>query len=1161
MIKTFDASSPEINATVAASAGTGKTWLLVTRIIRLLLQGTQPENILAITFTRKASAEMQVRLSQRLLELAQCDDADLDQSLAYINVTASSENRLQARHLYENLLRNTHSIKITTFHAFCQDILRKFPLEADIPPGFDLQEQTEEIQKEAINSLFTEATQDPDGLLAQSLETLFDNLGGISNTQTALSEFLTYRSDWWAYVADNPDPVSYATKELQTHLSIDPLSNPIQVLHDETTESIIEFSTLLEKHANPTNNKFIDVIARNTASNTGEISYSTDQFNNILRVFLTGDNQPRVRKISGVLVKKLGEQGAQRLVDLHNEICEKFLYCLDQLNLIQSYNNNIAWYTAGHQVVESYQHIKEEQRLLDFTDLEWKTFQLLSNSQNAHWIQYKLDQRIEHILVDEFQDTNPTQWQLLLPLLHEMSAADPERRRSAFLVGDTKQSIYRFRRAEPRLFSTASDFLQDKLSAESFPLDKSRRSASAIIDFVNLIFENGPLKDNIATYQTHSTAHEKLWGQVEVLPLIEPMSEDPIVHDSLRNPLDEPRLIAKDTRHYREGLLIATRIKTLIHEKTIISLDGLNRHLEYGDIIILVQTRSHAKSYEAALREQSIPYLGINRGTLLESLEVRDVIALLDTLISPVNNLALANTLKSPLFNCSDQDLMQLAHSTKANSWYQRLEQVAAGLQQDHPLFRAYNLLTQWHTLAGKLPAHDLLDRVFSQGNLIARFESAFPPHLRSRVRANLTRFVELALEVDSGRYPSLTHFLARLRHARDNQKDAPDEISIDTNNSSVRIMTIHGSKGLEAPVIFLADAAHTRSEKYAYQTLIDWPPEASKPDYFMLMGKKMSHDPVTKRCLQHQLNAAQRENANLLYVAITRARQILIISGCRPNKKTDLGWYGIIQSQLEQKQRLHADTSIITESGTRLFATISEDIKKTSIEIEIDTRLGEPFNPSSISAHAIPGKKQSYAYESNDVTTNTTDGKSSDAGKQDVEKQGLGKQIGKQRGTLIHRLLELLSTNKTQTEQMVLKYVAHEHFLSVEDSLLQECMAEALAVYNNPSFSYLFDASSFDQAHNEIPIHYLTNGQAIFGIIDRLVFHENEIILLDYKTHREASPETTEKLAEQFRSQMRYYYQGIKKLWPDKTIRPQVLFTTSKSIYEFDFNAPSFRA
>jgi ATP-dependent helicase/nuclease subunit A len=575
MTSTLIAIDPQHSATVSASAGTGKTWLLVSRMLRLLINGEKPDTILAITFTRKAAAEMQSRLNERLLHLAACDNAELSEQLKYIGAPVNDTSLANARNLYEKILFDTQPPRMTTFHAFCQDILKRFPFEANVPPGFELIEQTAELEAEAWGLLISEATREPDGNIANALETLFDYCSGLANTQTALKSFLQHRSDWWAYTLYQHDVIKFTVSNLKQQLNISDESDPVlSFFSGEYLKELSEFSSLLSRHLTKDNAKHhstITDIEKQLSSNNQLVA-----FNQLVEVFFTQSGKPRSRSTKKVQIQKMGEAGELRFLELHELFCERISQTLEQRARINTLNISRAWYLAGNQLLTHYQTIKTERRMLDFSDLEWNAYLLLNDESNdennAHWVQYKLDARINHILIDEFQDTNPTQWQLLLPLLSELSATNADKQRSVFIVGDSKQSIYRFRRAQPKLLNIAQDWLSVHLSANATTLDTSRRSSPAIIDFVNIVFNDSKLNQQITRFEEHKTVHEKQWGYTEVLPLFsnedtamlsttEAGNEQPTI--SLRNPMEKPRLIEEDERRIKEAEYIADKITTL----------------------------------------------------------------------------------------------------------------------------------------------------------------------------------------------------------------------------------------------------------------------------------------------------------------------------------------------------------------------------------------------------------------------------------------------------------------------------------------------------------------------------------------------------------------------------------------------------------------------
>jgi len=777
----------------------------------------------------------------------------------------------------------------------------------------------------------------------------------------------------------------------------------------------------------------------------------------------------------------------------------------NELLLPQDYPSRTYRDEVVRRVYERYQTMLVDNNALDFDDLLFVAVRLLRENPD---ICERYSQRLDHLLVDEFQDTNPTQWRLLLPLLQEMASGTGERQRSVFLVGDGKQSIYRFRRAEPRLFHTAHNWLQQHLHADAWPLHVSYRSAPAIMECVNRVFDAaGPLGGVLDAFTPHDTHHTALWGRVEVLPLIEGAATEPAPpREVLRNPLVEPRVVHEDQRHLEEGRQIAATIGTLMAAGTLVGPAQAARPLRYGDVMLLVRKRAHVHAYEQALREAGIPYLGADRGTLLHSLEVDDMVRLLETLIAPYNNLALAQVLRSPLFACSDEDLIGLAHGQRG-AWFERLLQTEAPAAT--PLRRAADALGRWHALAGALPIHDLLDKVYSEGNVIARYEAAFPAHLRPRLRANLTRFLELALEIDNGRYPSLTRFLARLGEMRE-QDEAPDEAPAEAATDRVRLMTIHAAKGLEASVVFLADAASAGGNDRPWHAQVGWPAEADAPEHLLLVGRKEQQDAFTRAQLEQEQAAERREAANLLYVALTRARQLLYISGCRPNKGNTLGWYGDLQQVLAEPIESNRMPAAAGAAAATAAAPVAAPPPALRAVLQVRPLAREIAPSRSVHGHGGDGSDED----------------------------------GRLRGIAIHRMLELLTAGTIAAQ--VPRQVAAELQRRPDDGELAAWWREAEAVHQAPQFRELFDPTCYRQAWNEVPLQYTHEGCTVYGLIDRLVLTDDEVIIVDYKTHRQAAERDPAQLAAPYATQMAYYAAGVRRLWPQRRVRPLLLFTAA---------------
>ena len=1101
-----DLSVAESNnyVSVHASAGSGKTFYLVSHIIRLLIQGADPASILAITFTRKAAAEMQQRLLERVYYLATCDEQELHKALSeQFSLTASSEINENTRNLYEKLLHSRQNVRATTFHAFCQDLLRRFPMEADIPPGFELIERTSYLIDEAWNSLSNTLTNNPNSDLAKRMDTLLRILGTFQSRQV-LDRFIAARSEWWAFKKQSAFDPANQLNELAQQLSVNSKTDYVtSYLNDELNrQKLKEFAVLLEKHVTKDNQRDSKLLYEVVEQLASGLKPTNNHFESIWSCFYTKTHTPRKRKESKALLKSLGPDGCEEYLQIHEQQCQRLTSVKQQIHAQQTLILNEAWMMVGDVFINEYQQVKRFHRYLDFTDLEWHCYELLNSSDHADWIQYKLDQRINHLLIDEFQDTNPTQWQLVLPLLKELAASEQERHRSVLFVGDSKQSIYRFRRAEPRLFNAASEWIETHLQAKRDALNKSYRSSPAIIDFVNNLFEQNQ-KLALPDYQTHETVKQDLPGQVCLLPLIK-FETEARVHEGLRNPLLTPPETS-EPNHYHEGQFIAQQIQQLIGEKIIIGEDDYAHQIDYGDILLLIRNRTHAADYERALREVHIPYLGTERGTLLESIEVLDMVNLLQWLITPFDNHALAGILRSPLFSAKNEDLFSFAGK---KNWYEHLLEISEGLDALHPLARAARHLPNWRQLSDTLPVHDLLDRIYSEANLIARYIATYPAHLRSRAESNLKKFIELALENDSGRYPSLTRFLSWLKLLRQQDNEAPDQAASNTQQQWVRILTIHESKGLEAPVVFLMDATTIKRNQGGPRVLIDWPGEAAQPTEFLISPSSPFPNELCQRLMLQQDQKEQQEEVNLLYVAVTRAKQYLYISG---SGKTN-GWYDLIAQQFSITDI--DDVIELTKHNGKTSKPIPA-IKQQENHYSVDNRLQQPLATTNNYIEIAPSKLETHSYIS-----------------------ATGDQQGREKGNIIHLMLETLA-NSPETS---LKRFCQQQLLIPEQFEIKDYWQQAQQTINQ--FPEYFSVKNYEQAYSEVPVYFIQNDKTVHGIIDRLVLNTKKATIVDFKTHSINEQQDIDSLAQTFKSQLALYHQGIQLVYPDYEIDCQILFT-----------------
>ncbi|MEW6561611.1 MAG: UvrD-helicase domain-containing protein [Pseudomonadota bacterium] len=1023
------ALDPQASVVVEACAGSGKTWLLVSRILRLLLDGVAPGEILAITFTRKAAQEMQERLHGWLYLLASADEATVRGFLRDRALDDAECDRLlpRARQLYQEFLLAQPGITISTFHGWFMQVLQRAPLQSGLAGGIQLVEQTSALQEEAWQA-FADSLRDPEQTeTAEAFLYLLDEYG-LSNTRELLFNFVGKRNEWLAYTAESVEPLAAALHALREGLQVDPDVDPLMQLaaYPHFAAEAAAFANLLQG-GTPTQRQLGSQVEA-ALQCAGE----AERFAALAAALYTQKNEPRKLKPSK------GQDAAEfdRLMGRVYEAMEAVRrYRTEQ----QVYRFNAATLRCGTTLLEAYQALKQRQQLLDFSDLEWQICRLLNVSAFAEYMQYKLDRRYRHVLLDEFQDTNPLQWQILKAWFDASAAVESAPK--VFVVGDPKQSIYRFRRADARLFGVVRDFLCDAFQAHYLSQNVTHRNAPAILEAVNAVFSGEPLYQD---FVAHEARQAGLPGYTACLPLAqaektESSEGNPVWR--LRNPLLEARAEAEAGARSLEAEQFARYLTEIIGQWHVHD-GGVVRPAEWCDVMVLVRKRTHLRVYEQALRALHIPFISSRRGGLLETLEAEDFQALLSFLMTPFADLALAQTLRCPIFDCSDEELLLLAQEAEEGSWWASLLRLADRADTPVRLVRACNLLVGWVQRADRLPVHDLLDRIYFEGDVLNRYAHAVPESMRQSVADNLQAFMEIALGVDAGRYPSLPRFLQQLRELREAaDNEAPSEGRSADSGNVLRIYTVHESKGLEAPIVWLLDANDTYERADQYDALIDWPPQENRPCHFSLYGRKDERGIQRQKYFEAENRTAERENLNLLYVAMTRAKQALLVSG-----SGDFGaesWYGRIALALGNEVR---ENPLLREADTPLA---TEAVRV----IEADAALRRPLPTGT--RRTRPNAAQ-------------------------------------QRGIWLHGLLQYLVPPAQPAEPEI--WVQRLGIPPEELNGLLEQVRHLLAL---PELQRFFDPAQFCSATNEMP--YI-NARGELHRIDRLVEFADAVWVLDYK-------------------------------------------------------------
>lgn len=1063
---TRQALDPGLSVVVEACAGSGKTWLLVSRILRLLLAGAKPSEILAITFTRKAAQEMQARLNEWLRLLATVPEEKAQDFLLQRGVSADAVQDLlpRARGLFEQVLAAEPGLTIDTFHGWFLKLLRHAPLAFAAAGNVSLLEHTAALREEAWQAFADRLADAPDGPEAQALGQLFREWG-LHNTRRALDDFLVRRTEWQAYTRGHADPLAHAVDRLRQQLGHVPRLDPVAQFFAGGGETEAGFLAQLLARGTERQRGLAASLARN---GRGDEEY----FEAIRKTTLTGEGKLRAEWVR--LAERHG--GAKAL-----ERCQAFaerLLDTEEARLVAriQYLNEAALRCAlaylGH-----YQRLKEAKGVLDFADIELFAWQLLAEGDHAEYLQYKLDARYRHILLDEFQDTNPVQWQILKTWLAASEAAD--RRPTVFLVGDPKQSIYRFRGAEPRLFDLARDWLRQHYGAVYLTQDTSRRCAPAVIDLVNRVFRDVA---EFPHFRPHATHDANRPGGVLILPLMQAQAREPAPRTGLRNPLVQapPR---DEHPQALEARQLAATLRELVGRLPVRDEQG-ERPARFGDIMVLTRTRTPLIHFEQAFKAAGIPYLTARQGGLLETLEAADLAALLEFLVLPFADLRLAQVLKSPLFGADDADLLQLAGRPE-RTWWQRLTALVAAGEASPALTRAAALLDRWRALTDRLPVHDLLDRIYFEGDIHARYAAAVPAAQQAGVHANLQAFMELALKVQGGRYPSLPRFLQELAALREAGEEAPDEGAVDAGGDAVRIHTIHGAKGLEAPIVCLIDAQHRPHANDSYRVLVNWPPEADAPVHFSFYTRQDERGRARLGLLEEEAALARTEEFNLLYVALTRAKQYLIVSASG-NEHDDSAYGRIVAAGCDHPLNL---AQLPPPAQTSLTPAAAPVCASPAAPTPVGRRVGEVCTPAI------------------------------------------------RRGIALHRMLEVLTTPGAPRPREVLR-----RELGLASADFDALWQEAEALVTAPQLARFFDASQFRRALNEVPY---VNLEGELRRIDRLVEFDDEVWILDYKMGEQAA----EPPPAAYRAQLAAYRAAVAPLYPRRRVRSALVFADGRLV------------
>lgn len=1145
------ACDPKRSVMVSACAGSGKTWLLVARMVRLLLADVRPQEILALTFTRKAAQEMRDRLYGLLEQFSKADDATLIKELMMRGMESDQARHAlpKARMLFEQVLANPQPIVIDTFHGWFGKLLGAAPVALGIQPGFMLREDAKRLQEECLDDWWGDLTSEHKAYY----DVLLKQLGSHEAQKLLMGRgsLFKQRGAWTFFAKDCKQAGIDPIERLQKTLHKLHLPNPLLALWNAPNAlADLEFLERCFANSSTQDSDLLEYLRPAIAckQRAGDVMDVVSIFQT---TFLIKDD-PKYRsnnnKALGGAKKYLEKLGEAHRIDEHVAIKQAWGHAFEDYLLWQAEQDvnvmNEAWFALNQSMMAHANAAKENMRVRDFDDLEIGVSLLMGDSANAAYLQSRLDAKYKQILVDEFQDTNPLQWHILQLWLAGYSEGDEKPK--VFIVGDPKQSIYRFRRADPRLFISASAFLHQNLGVAYIEQDKTRRNAQQINQAVNVIF----LGEQVPPEYPY-TAQETLWegpkdnkpadayanqGEIHLLPLIPYVEKVEEVREG--SAFDTAIADSSETvvvvQRQQEGENVACLIKEVMATRKVADKENgreVWRAARASDFLLLVKRRKYLTQYERALREADLAYESSRLGGLLNTLEIDDLIALLTVLVTPRHDLPLAQVLRSPIFSFTERQMQQLAVAMTSGlyrSWWDALQD-----SQDTGLRVAARYLKHWHLLGERLPVHDLLDRIYQEGDVRVKYAAVCQEIDRPQVLANLDAFLEVALNQDGGQYPSLSRFIQEMNAKRRGDDDeAPDEggveaasddnlVDIDEENEMsdedrhkrVRLMTIHGAKGLESPFVIILDANNTDTNVDYSGVLMDWSPEKESPSHLSLFTSKTLTSPRIE-IYEEEKRIGENENWNLLYVAMTRARQGLWISGNaqKPTKNNLDGfdktsWYGkasaaevpiysLAQDLANQSKDVPAQPTNTVESMVDDFVLEWKPAQESQAQLLRDIESG-------ITVEVFAGEEEKVPEPDPEIL---------------------------EEGVHFHKLLEFVTadSSKVQAPQLPSEQELM-HWLGVDQVHATKALERTKNVLESPELKPYLASGQWIAAWNELDI---ASEEGKSYRMDRLVELDDHIAILDYKL---TIPEVGTEKYEKYREQLQNYQKELARIRKDK--------------------------
>lgn len=1140
------AADPGTSAWVSANAGSGKTHVLAQRVIRLLLGGTEPARILCLTYTRAAAANMSNRVFQSLGSWSMMPDEELAERVREVTGRAPDAPMLaRARRLFASALETPGGLKIQTIHAFCEAVLHQFPIEANIAGHFEL------LDDQMGAALLAEARRDliggASGGKGMALEKAFAHILSIAREfgfEQLLQDVVEARDRLRAFIDGASDGGSYA-----------PLFTAFGFAPGETARSVAEAAWPVPGFSKAEFDRLVSAAEQTSAALVlkhivpkAAAAFGNDDPLIRLRLMADGFLTDKREPYGETTFKKGLREALPGIMERYEAAAQHLIEALDRSSLLAMLEATRSAMTIADWLIARYERLKSARGFLDFNDLIQRTVNLLSRPDAGLWVQYKLDQGIDHVLIDEGQDTSPQQWEVVRRLTEEFFSGEGARavERTVFAVGDEKQSIYSFQGADPEAFATVGHHFRQAAPAagarfEQVELSWSFRSVQDVLLAVDRVFSSDVMREGVTTdLRTirHRAVRANQFGHVEVWPVFTPQAvEEP---DDWRQPIDHASAPAVQLANK-----VAATIAGWMNGGDMVK----GRPIRPGDVLVLVRKRDRfVNALTRALKNLHVRVAGADRLRLTDHIAVKDLVALGRFVQQDEDDLSLAALLRSPVFGLSDDELFTISYRRDQLTLFAALRERAGLIGRDDIVVR----LEALRNAAAFQRPYEFFAHFLSGERNNPGARSRFVARLGPESGEILDEFLSFCLAAERSGIFGMEGLLALL------EGSAP-EISrqMDQDRDEVRIMTVHAAKGLEAPIVFLVDPGSDAAIRQHLPRLIPFsaPDNAWQGPGYLWRGPADIANSRSKALDTAAMAKAAQEYRRLLYVGMTRAEDRLIVCGYQGQRGPSAAtWRSMVETALEDAdgaERLPFDDQELTFLRFTVRPPGHAPAQHPEPQDKAAVAERHPAMPGALLAPppAAPPRLRPLAPSGVSLVVEPDDG-AGPVGPSPVLSGAGAPAVALRRGIAVHRLLQSLPALDPDQRRAA----AHRYLARAADGWpqgeMERTVTDVMAVLEDEAYAGVFAPGSRAEVEIMGTLQVGGSERAVAGKIDRLRIDADAVHIVDYKANRPA-PATLAEVAPGHVAQLALYGALLAQVYPGRRIAAGLLFTDAPRLIE----------